>query len=218
MTDAIEKQDDGGRPPTLDENKRRKIIAVLANGSSRRVAARIVGCAHSTITRTAARDPEFAAQLDAAEHNVEIEVLRNIRRAARSGRYWRAGAWLVERKNPRDFAPRTPAMLTQEELNQLFLILTGPLTENLPDDEFEAILKQIDETVEALDEQPEAIKRLLQRQPDKPNYDHIYHPTGSGFAPRTPEEDDEFDDEPSPQPVAVAPLPTSPEASTETDF
>ncbi len=52
-----------GRPPVLDETKRKTIIALLANGSSRRMAAGYVGCAPSTITRTAARDPEFAAQL-----------------------------------------------------------------------------------------------------------------------------------------------------------
>ncbi len=64
-----EVQNSGGRPPALDETKRRKILALLANGSSRRVAARIAGCAHSTIARTAQRDPQFAAELDAAEHN-----------------------------------------------------------------------------------------------------------------------------------------------------
>jgi len=35
----------------LDESKRRVIIALVTNGSSRRVAARYVGCAPSTITR-----------------------------------------------------------------------------------------------------------------------------------------------------------------------
>ena len=52
--------------PVLDEKKRAKIIALVANGSSRRMAARYVACAPSTITRTAMRDPDFAAQLAAA--------------------------------------------------------------------------------------------------------------------------------------------------------
>jgi IS30 family transposase len=42
----------------LDETKRLKIIAIVSNGSSRRTAARYVGCSPSTITRTAARHPE----------------------------------------------------------------------------------------------------------------------------------------------------------------
>ena len=65
MHDQAQQPNRGGRPPSLDEAKRRKIIALLANGSSRRVAARVVGCAHSTITRTAERDPEFAADVGA---------------------------------------------------------------------------------------------------------------------------------------------------------
>jgi hypothetical protein len=89
-----------GRPVVLDETKRRMIIALLMNGSSRRMAAGFVGCAPSTITRTAARDAEFAAQLARAEGNAETEALSLIRKAAHKERYWRAAAWLLERKNP----------------------------------------------------------------------------------------------------------------------
>jgi len=109
----------GGRPPVLDETKRRTIIALLANGSSRRMAAGYVGCAPSTLTRTAARDPEFAAQLARAEGNAETEALSFLRQAARKERYWRAAAWLLERKNPDDFAPRKPDVLTEEQLRRI---------------------------------------------------------------------------------------------------
>jgi len=51
----------------LDSTRRRTIIALLANGNSRRTAARYVGCSPATITRTAARDPEFAKQVARAE-------------------------------------------------------------------------------------------------------------------------------------------------------
>ena len=87
-----------GRPAVLDETKRRMIIALLMNGSSRRMAAGFVGCAPSTITRTAARDPEFAAQLARAEGNAETEALSLIRKAAHKERYWQAAAWLLERR------------------------------------------------------------------------------------------------------------------------
>ena len=83
----LENSKEGGRPPVLDEKKRRQIIALLANGSSRRVAAHVAGCATSTIARTAQRDPEFAARLAAAEMHVEIEAMQSIRDAAKNGRY-----------------------------------------------------------------------------------------------------------------------------------
>jgi len=46
------------RRDVLDAAKRQKILALVANGSSRRTAARYVGCEPSTIGRTAMRDPE----------------------------------------------------------------------------------------------------------------------------------------------------------------
>ncbi len=75
--------------PVLDEKKRAKIIALLANGSSRRMAARYVGCAASTIIRTADRDPEFAEQMAAAELNAEVDALRAVRAASRKDRHRR---------------------------------------------------------------------------------------------------------------------------------
>lgn len=92
----------GGRPPVLDERKRRIVLALLANGSSQRVAARYVGCSPSTIANTIDRDPEFADVMAQAEQNSEIEALRLLRNAARKDRYWRAAAWLPRtEKSPR---------------------------------------------------------------------------------------------------------------------
>jgi hypothetical protein len=92
------------RREVLDETKRLKIIAIVSNGSSRRTAARYVGCSPGTITRTAARHPEFGVQLARAEESLEIETLKSLRKAAEDPRYWRAAAWLLERQNPQDFA------------------------------------------------------------------------------------------------------------------
>ena len=47
----------------LDDAKRMAIVTMLAAGCSRRMAARYVECDPTTITRTAARDPVFAARL-----------------------------------------------------------------------------------------------------------------------------------------------------------
>ncbi len=108
------------RPPTvLDEAKRMKIVALLSNGSSRRTAACMVGCAPSTITYTAAHDQQFAEEIARAERNVEIEALRAIRAAMRQERYWRAAAWVLKRRNPDDFGPRQPKVFSQTEMCQV---------------------------------------------------------------------------------------------------
>jgi hypothetical protein len=134
-----------GRRPVLDESKRRTVIAMLANGSSRRVAAGYVGCAPSTITRTAARDPEFAAQLDRAQCNAETEALSLIRKAAHKERYWRAAAWILERRNPADFAPQKPNALTEQKLREILGSLAILVKKDLPEEKLEQFLARLDE-------------------------------------------------------------------------
>lgn len=117
----------------LDAAKRQRIIALVANGSSRRIAARFVGCSPSTITRTAARDPAFAADLARAEEALEVECLRAIRDAAKTPRYWRAAAWLLERRNPDDYATRTPRLYTAAQVLELFTQALTPLSPDVSD-------------------------------------------------------------------------------------
>ena len=89
-----------GRPPILDELKRREILAILTVGCRRRTAAKYVGCTVQTISNTAARDPDFAKQVRQAEQQAEIGALKEIREAGKEPRHWRAAAWLLERRNP----------------------------------------------------------------------------------------------------------------------
>lgn len=105
-----------GRRPVLDEFKRREILAILAVGGSRRTAAGYVGCAVSTIQNTADRDPQFAHHLGQAEHQAEIAYLKSIQKAAQQEKYWRAAAWVLERKNPDDFARRGPDVFTPDQI------------------------------------------------------------------------------------------------------
>jgi hypothetical protein len=128
----------------LDAAKRRTIVAMLANGSSRRVAARFVGCAPSTITRTAARDPEFAGQLARAEEGVEVHALRAIRTAAENERHWRAAAWLLERRNPEDFASRPPRLYTPAQVVEMFSRVLATLCDEIDDEHRRRALERLD--------------------------------------------------------------------------
>jgi hypothetical protein len=134
-----------GRPPVLDEARRRTIIALVSNGSSRRMAAAYVGCSPSTITRTAARDPEFAARLARAEGNAETEALALIRKAARKERYWRAAAWILERKNPADFGPCKRDVVTEDRLRRVLGSLATLVVKDISDEKFEHVLWRLDQ-------------------------------------------------------------------------
>ena len=108
-----------GRKPVLDQYKKREILAIIAMGCSRRTAARYVGCAPSTITNTAERSVAFAKSLRQAEQKSEIDNMKNIQDAAKKAQYWRAAAWILERRNPEDFAAKNPNALTIDDMRQL---------------------------------------------------------------------------------------------------
>jgi len=121
-----------GNRPALDEGKKREILAIVSVGCSRRTAAKYVGCAPGTITRTARRDPAFAKALGKADTQSEIANMGNIQRAARKEQYWRAAAWALERKNPREFAPRQPDLVSFDQMKELFVEFAEAIVEDVP--------------------------------------------------------------------------------------
>ena len=129
----------------LDEYKRREILAILAVGGSRRVAARYVGCSVSTIQNTAERDPTFGEQLRRKEYQSEIGYLENIRSAARNERYWRAAAWALERLDPQRYGRRSPDAITVDQVKELLVQFTEIIVEEVPVPKFrKSLLKRLD--------------------------------------------------------------------------
>ena len=133
-----------GRPPVLDAKQRQRIVQLLDAGCSRRTAALTVGCASTTITRTALRDPEFATKIAHAESNLESQLLQKVHNAASKGRYWRAASWILERKFPHDYARRPPHLFTADEVLDFFVAATDTLEEALTANQYEQILKKLD--------------------------------------------------------------------------
>jgi hypothetical protein len=103
----------------LDLSKRADIAAFLRLGCSRRMAAEMVGCHHTTITRTAQRHPEFARLLADAESAVDIAALERIQKAGEENKNWRAAAWVLERRHPEEFGRRTPHAFCGDQIMAL---------------------------------------------------------------------------------------------------
>jgi len=135
----------------LNDAERRQVIAILANGSTRRIAARVVGCVPSLITRTATCDPDFARQLARAEHGVELESLKWIRRASHDEKYWRAAAWTLERKNPEDFGLRRPSTVSLQDTQALFRQLMASLRGVMPAQQRLLLYRKFSELIGQLD-------------------------------------------------------------------
>ena len=140
-----------GRPPVLNAEKRGQILAILSVGCSQTTAAQYVGCAVSTIQRTADRDPEFAQALRQAKCNAELGLVKNIRNAAKKEQYWRAAAWALERGFPEKYAPRSPQVITAEQLAQIMGQLAERIVEHVPNPEYRKnIVKDIESLARSL--------------------------------------------------------------------
>ena len=146
----------------LDETKQREILAILSVGCSRRTAARYVGCAHSTIRRTADRDPEFSEKLRQAENRQEFTYLGNIQQAAKKPQYWRAAAWVLERIFPEKYGRRGPDVITIDQIKQVLAQFTEIVVAEVP------VAKYRQEIIKRLD----ALTKSLCRPPQPQGTDH----------------------------------------------
>jgi len=75
-----------------------------------------VGGTPALIQKAAAADEDFALALLQAESQAEITSMKSINAAARQERYWKAAAWILERKNPEEFRLRSPGTFNAEQL------------------------------------------------------------------------------------------------------
>ena len=140
-----------GRRPVLDEDKRKAIVAIVSVGCGQNVAARYVGCAPSTIRRTAANDPVFDAQLRQARSNAELSLVKNIRSAANKEQYWRAAAWALERGFPDKYAPRNPGVITPEQLRRMLAEFVEIIIAELPERYRKQVVKKVNSVSRLLD-------------------------------------------------------------------
>jgi hypothetical protein len=103
-----------GRPRALDEIKRREILATIHAGFGLETAAHYAGVSPRTVHRELRRNKQFWDQYRKAELNARIEPLDTMARAVKES--WRAAAWMLERKSPRDFAKVHPRMIDPLDL------------------------------------------------------------------------------------------------------
>jgi hypothetical protein len=103
-----------GRPRALDEIKRREIIATINAGCGLETAAHYAGVSPRTVHRELRRNKDYWDQYRKAELDSRLEPLDTMNRAVKES--WRAAAWMLERKSPRDFAKVHPRMIDPLDL------------------------------------------------------------------------------------------------------
>ena len=103
-----------GRPSKLTPEVQEKIVQALHLCNHRKHAAEFAGIEERTLRRWMARgknpnDHEytaFRAAVVEAEAKAKVMAMGCIAKASRDGD-WRAAAWLLERRNPEHYAPRS---------------------------------------------------------------------------------------------------------------
>ena len=139
--------------PVLDDFRKRLIIRGISRGYTRTKMAAMVGCAVSTIMRTAERDPQFfadLAQAEAAFLNGSIDTLYH---SACQERNWRAAAWVAERLDPDRFGRTPPRSRTIPQMLELIGKLLTRICDQLPEEQVHLVVEAgralVQELVEA---------------------------------------------------------------------
>ncbi len=152
LEEAVRTTQPTPRRGVLDDLKKAHVVLLIASGLSRREAAHFMQCAHTTIGRTAARDPDFATKLSQAEATSHIEAVNRIRGAAQDPKYWRAAAWMLERRSPEEYARRDPNTFTADQVMSLlarFYSEVQPIVQAGKNEQFEQSFDDVLEAIEA---------------------------------------------------------------------
>jgi hypothetical protein len=121
--------------PKLSPKVRNEVLALLSAGFSKTTVARYIRRSPKTLREEMLNDSEFAEQVAKAEEGSEVFYLSCIRRAAQKEQYWRAAAWVLERRVPDRYGAKKPGTLTAEHVQQFMATCMQIIAEELPDEE-----------------------------------------------------------------------------------
>jgi hypothetical protein len=182
-----------GRPRALDEIKRREIIATINAGCGIETAARYAGVSPRTVLRELRRNKEFWDRYRKAELNSRIQPLDTMNRAVKES--WRAAAWMLERKSPRDFAKVHPRMIDPLDLEASLGQIYGAVFRSIRDPRLRRkVARNIEKSLKT--ELHELSTDRRSPRPPKPKKERSYYP--DPFVDTDSDDDDappaQFDD------------------------
>ena len=140
-----------GHVPDLDPIEKQQVCSIVQLGCPRATAAKQVGCALSSIRAAARGDPQFAAELQRAEAQNELSLMKNVFVAAQEPKNWRASVWALERAYPERYLRRAPGTIPFDQLVHLVDAMVRVIAEEVDDPECrERIVQRVTDIVNHL--------------------------------------------------------------------
>jgi hypothetical protein len=139
--------------PSLTDQQKQDACAILSTGCDRETSAKYLGCSLADIQREMSRNPQFAAEVRRAEATSELNHMRNVQRAARDDKQWRASVWWLERRAPERFGRRDSGAITARQLEQVIFHLVSLVMEEIHDvADLERVVSRLQHAARSLQE------------------------------------------------------------------
>ena len=77
--------------------------------------------------------------------------MKLVRRTAQQEKYWRAAAWLLERRNPQEYGRRASYAYTGDQVLELFERFVYAIMPEVREDRREAVMEHLDDTLQEVE-------------------------------------------------------------------
>jgi hypothetical protein len=109
------------RPSKYDATRSKAILDALRAGNTRTASVAYAGIDYKTFQKWRATFPEFDADVQKAEADVEVRNVAIIQTASKTT--WQAAAWWLERRRPDDWKLRNETAVTGKDGGDLKVIV-----------------------------------------------------------------------------------------------
>lgn len=130
-----QRKDNRGAPSIWNEGLENDIVDLLHLGASLTDAAKFCGISRRTILIHREQDERFGAKIEKATIECKKFHLQRIKIAAEDPDNWRASAWFLSRKFPREWAEKRPDQYSKDDVCQIIKHIGDMLIERVTDPE-----------------------------------------------------------------------------------
>lgn len=126
------------KPILDDREKQKKVLEIIGQGFSRRLAARYIGCDERTIRNYANHHPEFAEKMRQGEIDPTIDLVRTAIDLAIKNQNTRLLIYFLDRLCPDEFPLRKSGCVTKREMRTVINEVGDELCRLVPDEAVQA--------------------------------------------------------------------------------